>query len=67
MTEQQIEAAARRLCEWRGVEPDEAHWSCGGIGSRGVVLRYAWQGAADEVRARLQMDEAIAHAMNGVT
>jgi hypothetical protein len=49
MTEDQIERAARALCRLRGKDPDS--------GTDG------WMSAADEIDAAIQVQQAIAEAM----
>ena len=54
MTPKQLEAAARKLCEIRGVDPDEA---IGIIEGESIVFQ--WCIVADEIRAYLEIQEAI--------
>ncbi len=59
LTPDQLEAAARRLCKLRGMDPDEpcGKWSYEGKTEHGPAW---WELLADEITARLQMDEALA-------
>lgn len=68
MTDEQIEAAARKLCEIRGVDPEqvlESRVAFGGDPARGlgtvtsVSQDRAWRLAADEIRRHLQVREAV--------
>ncbi len=54
LTPDQLEAAARRLCKLRGIDPDEY----GRDGFRSS--RPNWTVIRNEITARLQMDEALA-------
>ena len=67
MTDPQIEAAARKLCELRGQDPNKQTTRNPKPGPGGVVYDiaiycYMWEIAVDEIRGRLMMDEAIAYA-----
>ncbi len=55
LTDQQIEAAARKLCELRKLDPDIVAWKP----SNAPHLTY-WQMASEEVRNADQVREAIA-------
>ena len=65
MTENQIEVAARKLCELRGIDPESLIAHEAKPDSRGFVPAIllhskAWKVAAAEVRSAVQMHEAIA-------
>lgn len=67
MNEKQLETAARRLCELRGVDPDAqvAHGADPNPdGTVYAVVWYspAWTRAIREIRHQLQINEAIAAA-----
>ena len=64
LTDQQIEAAARKLCELRGIDPDDE------IGKRytaacSIETVLQWHSAALEIRAADQVREAIASVTQG--
>ena len=66
LTDQQIEAAARKLCELRGIDPDFSYLvtvadaPVGGQLKLHEETRTHWQCVADEIRAADQLREAIA-------
>ena len=64
MSEDGIERVARKLCEVRGQNPDElighgAKADPSGFTSAIWLHSPRWSLVADEVRARLEMDEAL--------
>lgn len=60
MTEQQIEAAARLLCEKRGINPDYYFYA----GTRPKDALPNWQIAAKEIRAHYEVLTSIATVMD---
>ena len=64
MTDEQIEAAARRLCKIRGVDPDKGVSPVDGLDPNivepGSVPRWKW--VSREVRANLEVRQAIRDA-----
>jgi hypothetical protein len=70
MTEEQIEKAARKLCELRGIDPDRRVSHAAPPTSMGyvpAVLMYspAWTLVASEIRGFWMMIEAIDFATDG--
>lgn len=65
MSEARIEVVARALCTLRGIDPDKSVAHAAELdpvtGFTPAVVRYspAWTLVAREVRARMQMDEAL--------
>lgn len=57
MTEKQIEAAARLLCEKRGTHPDI-------FNKFGDCYQHAWEYAAKEIRAHYEVLTSIATIMD---
>ncbi len=63
LTPDQLEAAARRLCKLRGIDPDKVHrhtMKSPINGDKYAVETVAWEWTANEITARLQMDDALA-------
>ncbi len=60
LTPDQLEAAARRLCKLRGIDPDAELTATLSNGEVIVLSIPPWNDALREIRARLQMDEALA-------
>ena len=70
MTEQQLEAAARKLCEIRGINPEASVSHGAEPDSRGfvhAVMLYspAWRIVAQEVLSFYQVAQAVDHATQG--
>lgn len=68
MTEQQVEAAARKLCEIRGIDPDFLVSHGAPPNDKGYVPAVllhtpAWRMAVSEVRKFWEMAQAIDFAM----
>ena len=61
MTPEQLEAAARKLCEIRGIDPDERRERETRHDEfiATTVVYFAWEECADEIRAYLEIQEAI--------
>lgn len=62
MTEQQIEAAARLLCEKRGIDPDERRGAYGFHKVKNPMPN--WTFLADEIRASYEVLTSIATVMD---
>ena len=67
MTDKQIEIAARRLCEIRGIDPDKrvshgADPSPDGVICDVLLYSKAWQRAVREVKAHLAILDAMNYA-----
>jgi hypothetical protein len=59
-----IEQVARRLCEIRGIDPDQptphgAEPALNGYAPAILLYSPAWTRVVNEVRSRLEMDEAL--------
>ncbi len=72
MTEEQVEIAARKLCELRGIDPDKSVPHRAPPNDHGYVPAVllhspAWAPCVSEVRAFYQVAQAIdfAHAWDG--
>ena len=70
MTEEQLERAARALCEMRGINPDERvpHGpppGPGGMVTANLIFSPAWRLAAGEVLQFWNMAKAIDTALRG--
>jgi len=73
MDDKLIEAAARKLCELRGVDPDIGVKTLART-PEGIIIgpsrlshnEKVWHGVAAEIQMRLQMDEAISFAVIAV-
>lgn len=70
MTEQQLEAAARKLCELRGLDPDQrvSHGAPpNNMGYVPAVLLYSprWQMVAGEIRGFYQIAQALDSVLSG--
>jgi len=61
LTPEQLEAAARKLCEIRGIDPDERRENETKHDEfiSTTVIFLAWEECADEIRAYLEIQEAI--------
>ena len=62
LTPEQLEAAARKLCEIRGIDPDEVFGKRFRIDKSEnpeVVSVLWWENLAVEIRAHLEIQEAI--------
>lgn len=70
MTDEQIEAAARKLCEIRGIDPDKrvghgAEPDANGMVPAVMLYSPAWRLVAREVSAFYQVAQAIDFALGG--
>jgi hypothetical protein len=70
MTDEQIEAAARKLCEIRGIDPEKrighgAEPNADGMVPAVILYSPAWRLVAREVGAFYQVAQAIDHALGG--
>lgn len=64
LTPAQLEAAARELCNMRGQEPESLQTY--DSGTMALTCRPAWQNAAREIEAHLQLRNAIAAGLGVV-
>lgn len=69
MTDEQIEKAARKLCELRGIDPDMsvghgAQPDANGMVPAVMCYSAAWRLAAHEIVAFFQVAKAIDHALD---
>lgn len=70
MTDEQIEVAARKLCEIRGIDPDRrvghgAEPDANGLVPAVLLYSPAWRLVAREVTSFYQVAQAIDHALGG--
>lgn len=69
LTPEQLEAAARKLCEIRGIDPDER---CENETRHDefistTIAYFAWEECAEEIRAYLEIQEAVRYVINQTT